>query len=87
LLQNETLRVELRKQRSRYDLLVMTVREQQERLHATNALRKKWETTLYKQCKLPPLVLLYKQCKLPPLVLYHNMLFSCHPASLQDLNA
>nr|KAG5710593.1 hypothetical protein BaRGS_013239 [Batillaria attramentaria] len=47
--ENENLRVELRKQKSRYDLLAHTVREQQERLHATNALRKKWETTLYKQ--------------------------------------
>ncbi|KAL8598140.1 hypothetical protein ACOMHN_043211 [Nucella lapillus] len=47
--EKENLKVELRKQKSRYDLLVHTVREQQERLHATNALRKKWETTLYKQ--------------------------------------
>ncbi|XP_070176521.1 golgin subfamily A member 4-like isoform X2 [Littorina saxatilis] len=47
--ENEGLKVELRKQKSRYDLLAHTVREQQERLHATNALRKKWETTLYKQ--------------------------------------
>ena len=54
LLQNENLKVELRKQKSRYDLLAHTVREQQERLHATNALRKKWETTLYKQCELKP---------------------------------
>ena len=52
LFQNENLKVELRKQKSRYDLLAHTVREQQERLHATNALRKKWETTLYKQCEL-----------------------------------
>lgn len=47
--ENESLKIELRKQKSRYDMLAHTVREQQERLHATNALRKKWETTLYKQ--------------------------------------
>ncbi|XP_076436718.1 uncharacterized protein LOC143276177 isoform X2 [Babylonia areolata] len=47
--ENDNLKGELRKQKSRYDLLAHTVREQQERLHATNSLRKKWETTLYKQ--------------------------------------
>lgn len=54
LCQAESLKVELRKQKSRYDMLAHTVREQQERLHATNALRKKWEGTLYKQCELSP---------------------------------
>lgn len=34
-------------------MLIHTVNEHQERLHATNTMRKKWEATLYKQCKFP----------------------------------
>ena len=46
LFQNTGLGGELSRCRTEYEALVSSVREQQERLHATNTLRKKWETTL-----------------------------------------